>query len=73
VIAAEIAAVLGGAHRSGGWWRCRCPVHRSHGATLALRDSERGIIVHCHAGCDPRDVLAALRADGLIGGGASAR
>jgi hypothetical protein len=37
--AAEIAATLGGACRSGAWWRCRCPVHGSRGATLALRDA----------------------------------
>src|SRR5438046_4273083 len=68
MIAADIAATLGGAHRSGAWWRCRCPVHGSRGATLALRDGKRGLITHCHAGCDPRDVLAELRLRGLIDG-----
>ena len=34
--AATIAAALGGFYRSGAWWRCRCPVHHSRGATLAL-------------------------------------
>jgi hypothetical protein len=38
--ASEIAKALGGAHRSGEWWRCRCPVHSSRGATLGLRDGE---------------------------------
>jgi hypothetical protein len=38
VTAAEIAAALGGAHHSGAWWHCRCSVHCSRGATLALRD-----------------------------------
>jgi putative DNA primase/helicase len=66
--AAEIAAALGGAHRSGAWRRCRCPVHGSLGATLALRDGERGLIVKCFAGCDPRDVLAELRRRQLIEG-----
>ena len=42
--AAEIAAALGGAHRSGAWWRCRCPVHGSRGATLALRDGDWRLI-----------------------------
>lgn len=65
--AAEIAVALGGAHRSGAWWRCRCPVHRSRGATLALRDGERGLIAVCHAGCDRREIIAALRRLGLIG------
>src|SRR5277367_7087024 len=66
MIAAEIANALGNAHRSGSWWRSRCPVHGSRGATLALRDGDRGLIVKCWAGCDPRDVLAELRRRGLI-------
>jgi hypothetical protein len=45
VAAAEIAATLGGAHRSGGWWRCRRPVHDGRGETLALRDGVRGLIL----------------------------
>jgi putative DNA primase/helicase len=65
----EIARALGDARRSGGWWRCRCPVHRSRGDSLALRDGERGLIVKCFAGCDPGDVLAELRQRGLTGGG----
>lgn len=39
--AAEIATALGGAQRSGKWWRCRCPVHASQSAALALRDGDR--------------------------------
>ena len=38
--ATEIAEALGGAYRSGQWRRCRCPVHNSTGATLALRNAE---------------------------------
>jgi putative DNA primase/helicase len=64
--AREIAAALGDARRSGPWWRCRCPVHSSRGATLALRDGDRRLIVHCHAGCDRRDILAELRRRGLL-------
>jgi putative DNA primase/helicase len=71
--AAEIAHALGGACRSGAWHRCICPVHQSNGATLALKDGPRGLIVKCWAGCDPRLVLAELRRLGLLdsdGGGA---
>ena len=67
--AAEVTVALGAAHRSGQWWRCLCPVHGSRtgrSATLALRDGERGLIVKCWAGCDPRDVLAELRRRGLL-------
>lgn len=66
--AAQIATALGSAYRSGDWCRCRCPAHGSQGATLAIRDADRGIIVHCHAGCDARDVLAALHQLGLLDG-----
>jgi hypothetical protein len=67
MIAPEIARALGAAHRSGTWWRARCPVHNSHGATLALRDGERGIIAICHAGCTRADIFSELRRRGLIG------
>jgi hypothetical protein len=42
-------------------------VHGSRGATLALRDGERGLLVKCFAGCDARDVFAELRCRGLLG------
>jgi putative DNA primase/helicase len=71
--AAEVASALGGACRPGGWWRCRCPVHASRGSTLALRDGERGLIVHCHAGCSRTDILAELRRRGLLHGDAGVK
>jgi putative DNA primase/helicase len=70
MIAAEIAAALGGTHRSGRWHRCVCPVHGSRtgrSLTLALRDGERGLVVHCHAGCSRHEVLAELRRQGFVG------
>jgi len=73
--AEQIARALSGAYRSGTWWRSRCPVHGSRGGTLALRDGDRGLVVHCHAGCDRQDILAELRRRGLLnydGGIASA-
>jgi putative DNA primase/helicase len=66
--AERIAKVLGSAARSGIWWRSRCPVHGSRSGTLALLDADRGLVVHCHAGCDRQDILAELRRRGLIDG-----
>jgi putative DNA primase/helicase len=63
-----IASALGGAYRSGRWYRARCPAHASRGPTLALRDAAGGLVVHCHAGCDPRNILAELRRRSLIDG-----
>ncbi|MGC2200360.1 MAG: toprim domain-containing protein [Stellaceae bacterium] len=65
--ASEIAKALGGAHRSGAWWRCRCPVHGSQGATLALRDGDRGgLAIKCFGGCCSHEVYAQLRRLGLL-------
>jgi hypothetical protein len=33
---------------------------------LALRDGERGLVVHCHAGCCRSDIFNELRRLGLI-------
>jgi putative DNA primase/helicase len=64
-----IATALGPVQRSGEWWRCVCPVHRSRtgrSASLALRDGDHGLIVHCHAGCSRDEILAELCRRGLI-------
>jgi hypothetical protein len=67
--AAEVASLLGG-HRSGEGWLCRCPVP-GHGRgrgdlnpSLSVVDGDRRLLVHCFAGCDARDVFAALGARG---------
>ena len=66
--AADVAAALGGARRGGGgWWSCRCPAHDDRAPSLSLRDGDRRLIVRCRAGCDPREVLAALHSRGLAG------
>lgn len=41
-------------------WRGNCPAHRDHKASAALRVIDEGCVVHCHAGCDWRDVLTAV-------------
>jgi hypothetical protein len=58
--AAEIAAALGAAHRSAGGGHAAAWRTNSRGPALALKDGDRGLIVCCHAGCDPRDVVAEL-------------
>jgi hypothetical protein len=71
--AAAIAEALGGAYRSGIWWRSTCPIHGGRGGPLALRDGDHGLLIHCHAGCDRRDILGELRRLGLIEGRAKSR
>jgi hypothetical protein len=64
MIAAGTAMALGGSHRSGHWWRCRCPVHNSTGATLALRDGSWGLIAVCQPGVPAMTFLPNFAAGG---------
>jgi putative DNA primase/helicase len=38
----------------------QCPAHADYNPSLSLRRSEGEALIHCFAGCDPVDVLAAL-------------
>lgn len=69
--AAAIARALRG-HRSGDGYLVRCPV-AGHGQgngdrrpSLFIRDGDTRILTRCFAGCDPRDIVAALRDRGLL-------
>lgn len=71
--AEAIARALGGS-RAGNGYLVRCPV-ASHGQgrgdrrpSLLIRDGDRRLLAHCFAGCDPRDVVVALRHRGLLAG-----
>jgi hypothetical protein len=76
--AREIAQALGG-HRAGNCWLAPCPAHDDRKPSLAISETRNGKpLVHCHAGCEQRHVIAALRDLGLWGaeiadGGAARR
>ena len=38
----------------------QCPAHEDRTASLSVTGIEGQVLVHCHAGCDTHDVLAAL-------------
>lgn len=60
--AETIAKALGG-RKAGGGWMARCPAHDDREPSLSIRDADNGkVLVRCHAGCDQRDVIAALLA-----------
>ncbi len=62
--AAAIAKALGG-RKAGAAWMARCPAHDDRAPSLAITSAKDGkVLVRCHAGCDQRDVIAALRARG---------
>jgi putative DNA primase/helicase len=63
--AETIASALGG-HRAGTTWMARCPVHKDRSPSLSITMGKDGkVLVRCHAGCDQRDLIAALLQRGL--------
>lgn len=57
----RLIPLLAGVRQYGTGWRADCPTgHRSRG-TLAVGVGDDGrVLLHCHAGCDAADVLAAV-------------
>lgn len=46
---------------SGGSWMARCPAHEDGKASLHVsRGDEHPVVLKCHAGCEPVDILAKL-------------
>jgi putative DNA primase/helicase len=69
--AEEIARALGG-RKVGTGYQAKCPAHADGHPSLSIHDSSGGsILVRCHAGCSQYDVIAALKARGLLGRGGS--
>lgn len=63
--AETIARALGG-HRAGATWMARCPVHEDRSPSLSISAGRGGkVLVRCHAGCNQRDLIAALQDRGL--------
>jgi DNA primase len=52
---------LDGVRRNGeGRYMTRCPAHDDRRPSLSVRDAETRVLLHCFAGCETEDVLAAL-------------
>ena len=42
-------------------WVARCPAHEDRRPSLSVRETDEGkVLLHCFAGCDSADVLAAV-------------
>lgn len=41
-------------------YQCKCPSHSDGKASLTISEEKGTILIHCHAGCDTEDILAAV-------------
>jgi DNA primase len=62
--AADLAARLR-ARKSGRSFLACCPAHNDRDPSLSITQGHSTILLHCFAGCDPADIIAAFRARGL--------
>ncbi|SRR5258708_7262400 len=46
-----------------GRWMARCPAHDDGRASLSIRELDDRVLVHCFAGCDTEQVIAAAGLD----------
>ena len=62
---AEIIARALGGRKAGAGWTAPCPAHDDRNPSLSIRDADDKVLMRCHAGCEQRRVIAALRGRGL--------
>ena len=57
----EILSKLNGVRgRGSDRWAARCPAHHDHRPSLVITAKKDRTLVHCWAGCETKDVVAAI-------------
>lgn len=57
----ELLPHFGGGRKIGpSSYQCKCPAHLDNKASLTVSEKDGKILLHCHAGCDTRDILEAV-------------
>lgn len=41
-------------------YQCKCPVHKDNKASLTISEKDGKLLLHCHAGCNAKDILGAV-------------
>ena len=50
-----------GLHKQTGGYLARCPAHKDHAPSMSIGEGDDGrILLHCWAGCETSDIVAAL-------------
>jgi hypothetical protein len=60
--AAEFATRVAQARRHGDHYAACCPAHEDRSPSLTFRDGQRGLLVHCWAGCGVAEIARAVGA-----------
>ena len=56
-----ILAKLQAVRKSGTGWMAECPAHGDRHPSLSVSEGQDGrVLIHCHAGCPPENVVAAM-------------
>ena len=56
----DLLAKLEGVKKSGDGYTSRCSNHPDKRNSLSIKEAEGSILLHCHAGCETKDVASAL-------------
>lgn len=62
--AERVAALLNKSRRTPNGWHACCPAHDDKNPSLFLADGKDGLALVCYAGCNYRDIVAALEGKG---------
>ena len=54
------------ATKGNGETMCQCPCHQDRKASLSVKQGDKGIILHCHAGCQTKDSYKGGRASSYV-------
>lgn len=61
VLTSTLLPKLDGVKKLASGYQARCPAHEDHSPSLSITPGKtQPIVLHCHAGCQPEDILAAL-------------
>jgi hypothetical protein len=55
-----LGLLVGVRPRGQGRWASRCPAHDDRSPSLSIADSDRGLLLHCFAGCQLSEICVAL-------------
>ena len=56
----EFLPKLRNVQASGSNHTARCPAHNDKQNSLSISNGDKGIVIHCHAGCTPESVMLAI-------------